>query len=432
LIVDGNSSFEICTPSQKKIKDAKIYFTKELQKEQTPRVIKIFDKIETTELTRIEFQGKKDAALMFELQNNRGRDLTNMEKLKSYLMYQMYVYSTPDETEVNVENIANIFEAIYMIINDLKRLDEDSILLYHCNAYIKGYYYRTLEDIKDVFKKSNSKVIWIKDFIAELHTSFSNMKKMELSTDDYLKDLNELGVPAFAYPFFIKGYKYFGDDTNRLSILFHIMEIVVFRFRLINSRADIISRLNEILILFNGDLNSLRKHFKSKLNDSYYWGDERINSTLAGSMYDNNVINYLLWKYENSIQLPGYTSGNVEIENEQIEHISPQTPTNGNPIETGYSIEANGNYSDLFREYVLNSVGNLMLISGSHNSSIGNRPFNEKLDSYRSNPLLKQQAEIPTFASEENPRWDIKAIGRRNKVILDYSKTKWNFDNITM
>jgi len=27
------------------------------------------------------------------------------------------------------------------------------------------------------------------------------------------------------------------------------------------------------------------------------------------------------------------------IENEQIEHISPQSPTNGEPIETGYEVD---------------------------------------------------------------------------------------------
>ena len=41
--------------------------------------MKIFEKIEYTELTTIELTSKKDAALMFELQNNRGKDLTNMD-----------------------------------------------------------------------------------------------------------------------------------------------------------------------------------------------------------------------------------------------------------------------------------------------------------------------------------------------------------------
>ncbi|MEY3499627.1 MAG: hypothetical protein RL308_1296, partial [Bacteroidota bacterium] len=80
LIIDGNNSFEVSTASQKKIKEAKVFFTKELQKETIETILKLLAKIESTQLNTIAFAHKKDAALMFELQNNRGKDLTNMEK----------------------------------------------------------------------------------------------------------------------------------------------------------------------------------------------------------------------------------------------------------------------------------------------------------------------------------------------------------------
>ncbi len=86
---------------------------------------------------------------MFELQNNRGKDLTNLEKLKSYFMYETYVNSLTEETESNVETISNYFKEIYKIIYDIKGLDEDSILIYHCNAYLNAAFsYRNLDDIK--------------------------------------------------------------------------------------------------------------------------------------------------------------------------------------------------------------------------------------------------------------------------------------------
>ena len=77
-----------------------------------------------------------------------------MEKLKSYFMYQMYVYSSEEETEHNIEGISNVFKQIYWVINDLKSITEDSVLIYHCNAYIKGFAYRNLDDIKEVFFSS--------------------------------------------------------------------------------------------------------------------------------------------------------------------------------------------------------------------------------------------------------------------------------------
>ncbi len=179
LIVDNNSNFETNTPSQERIREAKKHFYTEINKLETEKVIKVLEKIEGTDLTVIELEGKKDSALMFELENNRGKDLTNMEKIKSYFMYQMYVYSEPEETESNIESISDIFKLIYLIINDFKKLNEDSVLIYHNNAYIKGFNYRTLEDVKDEFKKSKNKIDWIKTYIKELHTTFSNMKKFE-------------------------------------------------------------------------------------------------------------------------------------------------------------------------------------------------------------------------------------------------------------
>lgn len=431
LIVEGNNKFATATPSQERIKNGLKFFATELEKLSTADLLSILEKLETTELTCIELDGKKDSALMFELQNNRGKDLTNMEKIKSYFMYQMYVYSPEEETESNIEFVSNIFKLIYLIINDLKSLNEDSVLIYHCNAFIKGYPYRTLDDIKEVFINSTDKVKWIKEFVNELHTSFSNIKKMEISNLSYLQDLRQLSIPAFSYPFIIKGYKYYNDKEEYLNTLYNILEVVVFRYRLINSRADFISRLNEILLAYNGDLNKLKNHFKNKLNESYYWGDNRMKEFLRGYMYQNRILNYLLWRYEDSLQNRGYNIGNCTIENEQIEHISPQNPTNGEPIATGYDVDQNNEYEQTFIDTNLNSLGNLMLISGSHNASIGNKPFSDKLLSYKSNPLLKQQAEIVDFLEIAKIKWGSFEISdRQEKIVNKFAIPKWDFDNI--
>ncbi|MBK7816419.1 MAG: hypothetical protein IPJ60_02010 [Sphingobacteriaceae bacterium] len=337
------------------MRDAKLYFQLEFQKETTKNLLNILKKVEESQLTTIELQEKKDAALMFELQNNRGRDLTNMEKLKSYLMYQMYVYSRKEETNSNIEEISNIFKLIYGLINDIK-LSEDSILLYHCMAFIKGYQYRTLEDIKEVYKKSPDRVKWILEFIQELHSTFSNMKKMELSKDFYFKKLRQLTIPAFVYPFLVKGYKYFGNDEEKLNKLFQIMEVIVFRYYLISSRADIIARLNEILNSFHGELTSLNINLKNKFNETWHWGDINTQNILEGYIYNNSMLNYILWEYEASIQKKGYVVGIMKLVNEQIEHISPIVPTDGGALASGYDVNKENIYSEEFIKEYLNCL----------------------------------------------------------------------------
>lgn len=430
IIVDGNNAYKTSTVSQRRMANAKKYFYKYLSNiKDTQLLEKYLEVVENAEINCIELEGKKEAALMFELENNRGKDLTNLEKLKSYFMYQMHVSSKEDETDLNIEGIADIFREIYLIVNDLK-INEDSLLIYHCNAYVNGYDYRTIDNIKEKLKVSKDKVRFIKDFVRDLHTSFANMKKIENSNNKHLKQMEKLTIPAFVYPFLIKGMKYLDENSSDMNNLYDVMEKITFREKLINSRADIKSRLNPILKSFKGDVKLLREEVDKTLNEAWYWSDDRVEEFLEGYMCGNGVLKYLLYNYENYIQTKGYLLGNIEIKDDEIEHISPQTPIIGG----GYEVDENGKYSYEFEEDYLNCLGNLVIISKSHNCSIGNCKFEKKLNTYMKNPILRQQTEIKEFISGdlENPIWDRAAIQRRHDKILEFALDRWSFKKLNL
>ena len=71
-----------------------------------------------------------------------------------------------------------------------------------------------------------------------------------------------------------------------------------------------------------------------------------------------------------------------------------------------------------------------MLISGSHNASIGNKPFTEKLESYKKNPLLNQQAEIKNFVGEGEVVWKQTHIQERLDKILSFALNRWDFNSV--
>lgn len=214
FIITGKNDIRPNSVSQRRIKRAYEYFSKEFLKEDIGTLVKILEKFESSEITCVVLDEKKQSALMFELQNNRGKDLTNMEKLKSYLMYQVYRLSESDETNDNVEHLSELFKQIYLVISDLpEKISEDSVLTYHCQAYINGYNYRTINDIKNAYNKSKS-IKWINNFTEELYSSFLAMKRIEKSRSKYWKLLGDLNRQAFIYPFIIKGSKYFSDDDN--------------------------------------------------------------------------------------------------------------------------------------------------------------------------------------------------------------------------
>nr|WP_281529511.1 HNH endonuclease family protein [Campylobacter hominis] len=146
---------------------------------------------------------------------------------------------------------------------------------------------------------------------------------------------------------------------------------------------------------------------------------------LNGNMYFNRVIKYLLFEYERYIQNKGYKIQDIEIKDASIEHISPKTPENGEQLAKGYD-----EHDENFVEEYLDNIGNLMVISQSQNSSIGNRPFREKLESYESNPLLNQQKEIKDFLIDGKIEWKRESINKRKEKIVNFALQNWDFDNI--
>lgn len=430
VVSEGRDTYTPNSPSQSQIIAAINYFESELESLDTDALKHICQTINRTDITRIELDGEKEAALMFELQNNRGKDLTNLEKLKSYFMYQMYVYSESDETEGNIETLSNTFKEIYRLINDIKKLNgmtEDSILIYHCNAYLnKAFGYRNLNDIKDELKGSVEKVSWIINFVRELKDSFEAIKKCQNSKSYYRQKLFKLGTGAYVFPFIIKGYKYFNDAE--MDDVYKVLEIMSFRDKLVHSRADFSSRLSDAIRTFDGCITTFIDCVKRVFENEWHWSYKRMKDQLNGYMYGNDTLRYILWEYEESIQNKGYKIGTCVLESEQIEHISPQTPPEGEVIANGYDVQVSGQYSEEFISDYLNCIGNLMLISGSHNASIGNSSFKDKLTSYNKNPILNQQAEIETFLENNIIEWKIQHIEKRKNVIVEFALKRWSLD----
>lgn len=443
IVIDNKDNYICSTPSQARMVAAKKFFTAELNKLSDEDLVVIFETVKSSKINRITMHGKKESALMFELQNNRGKELTNLEKLKSFLMYQLYVYSSPEETDSNIEYVSNCFNPIYISVSKISfqlnddddavvaqtTVNEDNILTYHSYAYSKkNFGYRNLNDIIAEFKEvpKEKKVEWIKDYVSKLMNSFLSIERILIMPDPYLAKLKtKIKIPSFVYPFLIKGFQ----NKEALPKLFQLMEVISLRYKLINSRADIRSRLSELIRNFNGNVDLLSQKMKNMAEKEYYWGDSKFCEVLSGNMYQNNMINYFLWEYEQHLQRKGYSiSSNAEIVDENIEHISPQTEPE-EKVSSGYEIDETGFYTKEFREKYINNLGNLMLISQSHNSSIGNRPFKEKLQSYMENPILKQQTHIKDFVADlKEPVWNSKSIEARHDEMIEFALRRWSFD----
>ena len=139
-----------------------------------------------------------------------------------------------------------------------------------------------------------------------------------------------------------------------------------------------------------------------------YWNNEKLEESLQGDI-PRTVAKYLLWKYEIHLQQdnPGYLPRRLDdiTKDPELEHIAPSTEPQNKPH--GYD-----EYDEKFRNEYLNCLGNYLLVSGSHNSAIGNLPFAEKHKSYG---ILEQQREIQQLVPDpKNEIWSKEIIKKKN------------------
>ncbi|EHE0559182.1 DUF262 domain-containing protein [Campylobacter upsaliensis] len=429
IIANSDNKHKSQTPSQERILKAKEFFTKELKNKEIAQLEEIFRAMQKAQIIKLEFSNKKDSVLMFELQNNRGKDLTNMEKLKSYLAYQIYTYSDKDSAETKLNEMTSVFKEIYrVVVNDIKQLNEDAILGYFNIATSKfGFAYRENDDslnykkeLKDI-KDSEAKLAWIDEYVKGLKNAFFDFNTFTESKSEYKDYLLHLNV-ADTYPFVIKAYQLFRNDEEKLERVFKALEVIAFRDKLVSTRAKIRDKLNGALKNFDS-VEKLESGIKNICDKEWYWTDEKVKEALSPEQYTlEKIAPYIFMRYENALRnkntrTKGYIFTLQEIQKPQIEHITPQTK-NDEKVASGYC-----EYDEEFKKFYLNCIGNLMLIAQSHNISIGNNPFADKLQSYEKSPIA-QHREIKEFANGEV--WDKDSIDKRHKKLEEFVLKTWS------
>lgn len=436
----------LSTNSQKNIREAKRIFDKVFSETSTSVLVHWYDLVQNAAITQFVVSNKAEAAQIFAFQNDRGKDLSKLEIIKSFFMLQIYLHSgNEDITNENIKYVEKEFEKIYQLIVTVEE-NENDILTYYWRAISgKGFSSDEVVDgVKKEVAKEIDKIKWIKIFVSGISQAFETINKVKHSTYSFVTDLFYLNNMALSYPIFIKADRCnITEKTfNRLA---HFLENVTFRSLIRGGRADIASRLNCFLITtktddisVNTEINSMIQHLKTDWDWRFWNDDELMRRVNTGWFYQNRVDNYLLWKYEmylcnDNHSMPLKVSFDDLIHQESIEHIAPQTPTNGDSVANGYGVyeDKDNPQNGIVSGEWLNCVGNLMLISQSHNSSIGNKPFAEKLASYGKDNLLNQQKEIVEFVEDkDNPRWDKSAIERRHNKIKAAVKDVWDLDKI--
>jgi hypothetical protein len=413
------------TESAKRIVSAFDFFSQKLINKDEAYLLKMLETIQSASCTTHPVTDESEAIQMFIFQNNRGKKPSNLEIIKAQFMFNVHLYGG-EEKESLIDEIKSRFEKIYKSISSIEyNINEDDVLVYTLRVHFNSLWEsNAIEKINKLLSEENS-ISFIKDFTRSLAISFEHLTSFfgkDQRENIEIHSLISLGGIGISIPFIIKAYK-FGLSKNDISQLCSSLESLVIRHRLIGTRADITSRLNDVYQKFKEDNSTIKpiveriEWMKNVGSDSWwwaYWNNRELERALQGGV-NHSTAKFLLWKYENHLESQGKSGYSPtrfdKITSPELEHIAPQTE---NP-ETGYDT-----YDDEFINQHINCLGNYLLLSKSHNCSVGNTPFADKRASYTH---LEQQREIQEL-TKDNPTWTRDLIQKRKEKIVQFLMTK--------
>jgi hypothetical protein len=442
-----NPEILIRRPSQQKLLFAKEYFASKISGHSLSQLLEIKEKLNKTKLLTYSVEDNAEATLIFETTNDRGKELTNLEKIKSFLMYKCYIAS--EESVDILKSIYKRFSDIYNVIELIDIDNEDNILQYHFVSYegwgIKRDYQEYVQRIKNhinqllLDKKDAAVVKYIENYTTKLREAFYTIN--EIQKESKIRSLREvfllerLGVTF--YPIIIKAYQF--DNTEQKKDFEDIVKLIeILSFRVLGMKtkraSDLDSAINILVREFKGDFKLLRLQLVEKIleycNDSKF--KEKLNSTDFYNEFPSDSV-YLFWKYENYLrELNGYSPMSEEEYSSKdkrflltIEHVAPQNPEKDkNRIITTENCKFTNYNSDEFKETYLHCIGNLTFDPRSANSSKGRKSIEEKNSKYFRRAPFMTQNEMEDFL--ENSYWNENSINKRKDKIIDFALEMWD------
>ncbi|GAA9680441.1 DUF262 domain-containing protein [Helicobacter pylori] len=385
----------------------------------------------------------------FETINNRGKDLSTLELLKNRLHFVAHKICDGKKLEKLQQEINDTYTLIY---HDLRQFEDAHLegFLKHFVAYYygeKGDFKKRLlemefnahkrytdntnfneeyEKIDDLlFYLSYSSKVWY-----FLHTLDDEELRIEITPKmrnllDKMRRLNALSDNAFL-PLLLSllTIQRAGKSTNEQPYTTKELEGLLeylerFGFLIYGVAGKNTAKNEWIELAFEAfrafrygeenivieNLPTLEKSFFNRQgNSALELLEESIHSLKNTEKWYKwgKALNYLLYEYE--LHHNPETTLNFDSSLESIEHILPQNP------DQGYSAKEK---SWAKNPHIVHALGNLLLIPKNANSSLSNKPFEEKRKQYFKGSYSEKEV-------AKNASFGVAQIKERSEKLLDF------------
>ncbi len=445
----------------KNLIDAYTFFKEKISDTPIETLEKIFDALIKKMLFSVVGlnDNRIDPFSSFETINNRGKDLSTLELLKNRLHFVAHKICEGKKLEKLQQEINDTYTLIY---HDLRQFEDA-----HLESFLKhfvAYYYGEKGDFKKrllemefnahkrytdntnfddeyeriddlLFYLSYSSKVW--NFLHTLDEKsialiVDDNKKLEIEITPKMRNLlekmrrlNALNDNAFL-PLLLSllTIQRAGKSTNEQPYTTKELEGLLeylerFGFLIYGVAGKNTAKNEWIELAFQAfrayrygeentaikDLPTLEKSFFNRQgNSALELLEESIHSKKNAEKWYGwgKALNYLLYEYE--LHHNPKTTLNFDSSLESIEHILPQNP------DQGYSAKEK-NWAK--NPNIVHALGNLLLIAKNANSSLSNKPFDEKRKQYLKGSYSEKEV-------AKNDSFGVAQIKERSEKLLDF------------
>jgi uncharacterized protein with ParB-like and HNH nuclease domain len=445
----------------------KSFFSSKLSKLGDVEKRSLFKKVSELLVFDIKFIEELDKFVVFETMNNRGKVLTNLEKLKNRFIYLSTLIPgiKDNEAEQLRKEVNEVWKSCYEFLgkNKSHSLNDDIFLrnhfvIYHYFNKEKGFPFKQI--FKEIYTVENTLKKALLTRYKELRKYVNSLQKaakqwyiinnpehalnnelIGIEECKWLIKVNRLGIRVFG-PLTLSVYMTTYDETARVKYL-KALEAFIFLNYLCGGRRATWGNAH-----FSTLATKLYNHQDDRSTSSV--ADEIINwtygkngnngefsvdqfltnikdqfrSSKKNGYYDWSGIKYFLFEFDDYLR--GKEKSKVSWTTpDSIEHIYPQTP-----VDKSWQLAFKG-FTEKQKRILCNSLGNLVLLDRSKNSNLSNRAFSYKKEhtsqSGKSFGGYKFGSHSEIYVAKENS-WNPKRIYYRGLKMLDFFQDKWKVE----
>jgi Uncharacterized conserved protein len=442
---------------------AKKYFLEKLSQLQLEEIAVIYKKLtQKLKFNLYEIDDEIDVFVTFETMNNRGKPLTSLELLKNRLIYLSTLFTDNSGREKLRSNINDAWKTMYEYLgkNPDHPLSDNSFLRNHWTMYFK-YSRRkgddyikylldekfsarnitnpkneteklSIEEISEYVKSLQQSIVyWFyihNPFYPETHTqneqnriyldrlwrlSFRSFRPLILAafvSKQKIEDINLLLNAAERYNFALFNLSQRRSNTGDSEFFGMARDLLLGK----TSMPDVINVINRwVDYYYDPDkfLQHIEDIYKIERDGFYHWDGLR----------------YVLYEHEQHLREKGKNATNKlswatlnthKNDHVTVEHVFPQTPTDP------YWVKHFGHFDAHQQRLLTHSLGNLLPLSRSKNSSLQNISFDLKKNN--GNGVGYYNGSVSENEIALSPDWTAETIVKRGLDLLAFIENRWD------